>query len=40
MANTASGMTAAMALAAMLGWAWATLPPIEATVPQTTSSHP
>ena len=34
------GMAAAMARATRSGWAWATLPPIEAAVPQPTSSHP
>ena len=40
MASTARGMAAAMAWATRLGWAWATLPPIEAAVPQLTSSQP
>jgi hypothetical protein len=34
------GMAAAMAWATRSGWAWATLPPIEARVPQPTSSQP
>ena len=40
MASTASGIAAAIAWATRLGWAWATLPPIEAAVPQPTSSQP
>ena len=40
MASTARGMAAAMAWATRSGWAWATLPPIEARVPQMTSSQP
>ena len=40
MASTARGMAAAIAWATRLGWAWATLPPIEASVPQPTSSQP
>ena len=34
------GMAAAMAWATRSGWAWATLPPIEARVPAMTSSQP
>ena len=40
MASTARGMAAAMAWATRLGRAWATLPVIEAKVPQVTSSQP
>src|SRR5829696_8138429 len=40
MASTGRGMAAAMAWATRLGWAWATLPPIDAAVPHMTSSHP
>jgi hypothetical protein len=40
MASTARGMAAAMAWATRLGWAWATFPPMEAAVPQPTSSQP
>jgi hypothetical protein len=40
MASTARGMAAAMAWATKLGWAWATLPPIDAAVPQVTSNQP
>ena len=40
MASTASGIAAAIGWATRLGWAWATLPPIEAAVPQVTSSQP
>jgi hypothetical protein len=40
MASTARGMAAAMAWATRSLLAWATLPPMEAAVPQMTSSQP
>jgi hypothetical protein len=40
MASTASGIAAAIPWATRSGWAWATFPPIDAAVPQTTSSQP
>jgi hypothetical protein len=40
MARTASGIAAAIPWATRSDWAWATLPPIDATVPAITSSQP